>query len=103
VADGVIQTEAKKNEEENAPAGAETLIAEQDTVEEAQLGSALRDRSGRVGLGEVRVGQGISSSLELLAVMVRDRHARISSIVEAMGAPRQRGETSANRFAAATD
>ena len=73
-ADGVVRAEAEKNEEENAPAGAEALISEQDTVDAASLGSALRGRSGEdvirqsggVGLREVRIVQGISSSSGML-------------------------------------
>jgi hypothetical protein len=39
-ADGVVRAEAEKNEEENAPAGAEALVSEEDAVE----GDAARER-----------------------------------------------------------
>jgi len=48
VADGVIRAEAKKHEEKNAPAGAETFVADEDAVEEARPGSVLRGRNGEV-------------------------------------------------------
>ena len=48
-ADGVVRADAEKNEEENAPAGAEALVSEEDTVDEARLGSGedVIERRGR--------------------------------------------------------
>jgi len=75
-ADDVVRTEAEKNEDENAPAGAKALVSEEDAMKEARLGSVLRGRSGEgvngqsggVGLHEVRIVQEISLSLELVVI-----------------------------------
>jgi hypothetical protein len=62
-ADGIVRAEAEKNEEENAPAGSEALVSEEDAAEEARLRGVSKGRSGKVGLRESQVVQGISSSL----------------------------------------
>jgi hypothetical protein len=76
VADGVARSDAEKNEKENAPAGTEAFVSEEDAVKEAPLWIVLRCRSrevvtgqsGCVGLGEFLIVQEISSSLERTAI-----------------------------------
>ena len=78
-ADSVIRTEAEKNEEENAPAGAEALLSEEYAVDETRIGNVLRGRSaedvirqsGGVWLCGLLIVQGISSSLGLIVVTGR--------------------------------
>ena len=70
-ADGVARSEAEKNEQENAPAGAEAFVSEEDAVKEALLGSVLRGRSGDVVRREILTVQEITISLGLLVVTVR--------------------------------
>jgi hypothetical protein len=38
---GVVRAEAEKNEEENAPAGSEAVVSEEDAVKEARRLSVL--------------------------------------------------------------
>jgi len=35
-ADGIVRADAEKNEEENAPAGSEALVSEEDAVKQAR-------------------------------------------------------------------
>jgi hypothetical protein len=50
-ADGIVRADAEQNEEENAPAGAEALVSEEDAVKEVRLGSVLRGRRGEDVIG----------------------------------------------------
>ena len=73
-ADGIARSDAEKNEKQNAPAGAEAFVSEEDAVKEAPPWIVLRCRSGEgvtgqsgcVGLREFLVVQEISLSLDKL-------------------------------------
>jgi hypothetical protein len=40
-ADGIVRADAEENEEENAPAGSEAVVSEEDAVKEARRLSVL--------------------------------------------------------------